>query len=112
MTTYISDDDMRAGMATTKAYTAVILSAGPAYGTPEAAPIIWEHGRRNYGLRADGVLNVVCPVMDDTSVCGIGIYNLDLEAAVALTEEDPGVKAGVFTYQAHPVRSFPGDHLT
>ena len=25
--------------------------------------------------------------------------------------EDPGVKAGVFTFRLHPVRSFPGDRL-
>jgi hypothetical protein len=72
---------------------------------------VWEHGRRNYGLRADGLLSIVCPVMDDTDVCGIGIFNCDLDTTVALMEEDPGVIAGVFTYQAHPVRSFPGDSL-
>jgi hypothetical protein len=26
-------------------------------------------------------------------------------------EDDPGVKAGVFEYEIHPVRSFPGDAL-
>lgn len=26
-------------------------------------------------------------------------------------DEDPGVQAGVFTYQIHPTRSFPGDTL-
>jgi len=111
VTTYVSDDEMRAGMTTTKNYTATILHKGPKYGTPEAGAIVWEHGRRNYGLRADGLLNIVCPVMDDSDVCGIGIFNLDLDATVALMEEDPGVVAGVFTFEAHPVRSFPGDSL-
>jgi hypothetical protein len=111
MTTYVSDDDMRAGMATTRPYTAIILYQGPQYGTPEAAPIIWEHGRRNYGLRADGQLNIVCPVLDDSDVCGIGLFNLDIAATTAVMEQDPGVLAGVFTFRAHPVRSFPGDSL-
>ena len=111
MTTYVSDDEMRAGMANAKEYTGVILSAGPRYGTPEAPPIIWEHGRRNFGLRADGLLNIVCPVIDDTEVCGIGIFNTDLATAEQLMAEDPGVKAGVFTFRLHPVRSFPGDAL-
>jgi hypothetical protein len=111
VTTHVSDDEMRAGMTTTKPYTAMILYQGPKYGTPEAGAIVWEHGRRNYGLRADGLLSIVCPVMDDTDVCGIGIFNCDLDTTVALMEEDPGVVAGVFTYQAHPVRSFPGDSL-
>lgn len=26
-------------------------------------------------------------------------------------EDDPGVRAGVFTYGVHPVRGFPGDAL-
>jgi hypothetical protein len=24
---------------------------------------------------------------------------------------DPGVQAGIFTYEIHPIRSFPGDAL-
>jgi hypothetical protein len=111
MTTYVTDDDMRAGMATTREYTAVLLYAGPNYATPEAGPIIWEHGRRNFGLRADGLLNVVCPVADDSNLCGIGIFDADAATTETLMAEDPGVRAGVFTFQVHPVRSFPGDRL-
>ena len=111
MTSYISDDQMRVGLATAKAYTAVILHPGPNYGAPEAQSIVWEHGRRNFGLRADGVLSVVCPVRDDSDVCGIGIFDLDLDATVAVMADDPGVAAGVFTYTAHPVSGFPGDRL-
>ncbi|GIF77773.1 hypothetical protein [Asanoa siamensis] len=111
MTTYVSDDDMRAGLATTKPYTAVILRAGPKFGTPEAEPLVWEHGRRNFGLRADGALSIVCPVLDDTDVCGIGVFDRDLDATVAIMEEDPAVRAGVFTFTAHPTRGFPGDRL-
>ena len=111
MTTYVSDDEMRAGLATARGYTAVLLYAGPNYGTPETGPVIWEHGRRNFGLRADGLLNVVCPVQDDTEVCGIGIFDADAATTEALMAEDPGVQAGVFTFTVHPVRSFPGDRL-
>ncbi len=111
MTTFVSDDDMRAGMANTKPYTAVILYAGPRYATEDARPIVWEHGRRNFGLRADGLLNIVCPVTDDTDVCGIGILDADMDTARVLMDDDPGVREGVFTYRLHPVRSFPGDQL-
>ncbi|MEV4537568.1 hypothetical protein AB0J82_27695 [Asanoa sp. NPDC049518] len=111
MTTHVSDDEMRAGMATTKAYTAVILREGPHFGSPETQSIVWEHGRRNFGLRADGLLSIVCPVGDDSDVCGIGIFDLDLDATVAVMADDPGVVAGIFTFTAHPVRSFPGDRL-
>ncbi|MDX3071081.1 hypothetical protein ACIP98_13770 [Streptomyces sp. NPDC088354] len=107
----ISDDDMRAAMAAAKEYTAVVLEAGPAYGTAEAGPVIREHGRRNFALRAEGVLPIVCPVTDDGEVRGIGILDTDPDTARALMAEDPGVKAGVFTFTLHPVRSFPGDRL-
>ncbi|MFF3563597.1 hypothetical protein ACFYXS_26450 [Streptomyces sp. NPDC002574] len=111
MVQHVSDDDMRAGMAGSKEYTAVILEAGPAYGTAEAGPVIWEHARRNFALRADGLLNIVCPVTDDSEVRGIGILDADPDTARSIMAEDPGVKAGVFTFTLHPVRSFPGDRL-
>jgi hypothetical protein len=106
-----TDDEMRAALATTAAYTVVLLEAGPQYATEEAKPIIWEHGRRNLELRAAGVLNIVCPIMDDSPLCGVGIFNGSLDEVRAVMEGDPGVQAGVFTYQLHPSRSFPGDAL-
>jgi hypothetical protein len=30
---------------------------------------------------------------------------------IAIMDGDPGVQAGIFTYEVHPVRSFPGDAL-
>jgi hypothetical protein len=111
MTTPINDDTMRAELAISKEYVAVILSVGPQYGTPEAAKIIWEHGRRNFALRADGLLDIVCPVTDDSTVRGVEILNTDLATAQTVMNEDPAVQAGVLTYALHAVRSFPGDHL-
>ena len=107
----ITDEEMRAGLAGTREYTVVFLRGTGIERTPEVEATIWEHGRRNFGLRADGLLSVVCPVLDDSEVCGIGIFAVDLEAANDLMAEDPGVQAGVFTFKAHPVRSFPGDAL-
>jgi hypothetical protein len=107
----ISDDEMRAGLAQTREYTAVVLSAGENYGAEGRDEVVWEHGRRNFALRADGRLAVVCPVMDDTDLCGIGIFTTTPAETAALMDDDPGVKAGVFTYRVHPVRSFPGDAL-
>jgi hypothetical protein len=73
--------------------------------------LIWEHGRRNFSLRADGLLSIVCPVTDDTELCGVAIFNTSVERARQLMDEDPGVQAGVFSYEVHPVRGFPGDTL-
>ena len=109
--TNITDAHMMQMMTTTKGYTLVILKAGPAYDQPDTKKITWEHGRRNFALRAEGLLSVVCPVMDNSNVKGIGIFNADEAATKKIMEEDPGVIAGVFVYALHPCRSFPGDSL-
>jgi hypothetical protein len=107
----ISDDDMRAGMAQTREYSVVLLRAGERYGEEGSDRIVWEHGRRNFSLRADGLLSIVCPVRDDSDLCGVGIFNATVDETTKLMEDDPGVQAGVFTFQVHPARSFPGDAL-
>jgi hypothetical protein len=76
-----------------------------------AEKIIWEHGRRNFTLRADGVLSLVCPISDGSDVSGIGIFNAPAEEVKKIMDEDPAVKAGVFVYEVHVCRSFPGDSL-
>jgi hypothetical protein len=107
----ITDEQMRAQLSTTKTYTVVILKVGPNRQMEGVDSIIWEHGRRNFSLRADGLLSVVLPVMDETEVSGIGIFNLDEDETIKIMDDDPGVKAGVFVYEVHPARSFPGDAL-
>jgi hypothetical protein len=108
---HFSDDDMRSLMATTREYTLVLLRRTPAYDPDAAPPIVWEHGRRNFELRADGRLAVVCPIRDDSGLAGMGIFALGLDDTRAVMEEDPGVRAGIFSYEVHPTRSFPGDAL-
>lgn len=110
-TTPISDEHMFEMLGKTKTYTLVLLKSAEKYGTPEAKTITFEHARRNFALRAEGVLSIVCPVMDDTDLCGIGIFDGTAEEVAAIMDGDPGVQAGVFTYEVHPVRSFPGDSL-
>jgi hypothetical protein len=64
-----------------------------------------------FSLRSDGLLSIVCPVTDDTDLCGVAIFNTSVEQARQIMDDDPGVRAGVFTYEVHPIRSFPGDSL-
>lgn len=109
--TTITDEYMQQMSAKTKNYTIVILKAGPHKHQEGAEKIIWEHGRRNYELRADGVLAIVCPVGDGSDVCGLDIFNAPVEEVKKIMDEDPGVKAGVFVYEIHACRSFPGDSL-
>jgi hypothetical protein len=106
-----TDDEMNALLPAAKAYSVAILKQGPKF-TDETAPAtIWEHGRRNFGLRDDGVLAVVLPVTDGSDVCGLGVFTGTVADTVAIMNDDPGVRAGVFTFEVHPCRGFPGDSL-
>ena len=107
----ISDDFMREQLTKSRGYSVVLLKAGEKYGTEGSDAIIREHARRNFQLRADGLLSIVCPVRDDTELCGVGIFDAAPERARELMEADPAVAAGVLIFEVHPVSSFPGDAL-
>jgi hypothetical protein len=108
--TTITDDYMKQMMATTKPYTAVILRKTLKHG-PDSLPVVWEHGRRNFELREEGKLCIVCPIRDESDVVGIGIFSTDMEETKDIMDGDPGIQAGIFTYEIHATRSFPGDGL-
>jgi hypothetical protein len=107
----VTDEYMLEMRDKSKAYTLLMLRQGPRYGQPGSDQIIWEHGRRNHELRLDGVLAVVCPIPDESQWCGIGIFDTTPEDVVRIMDGDPGVQAGVFEYEVHAVRGFPGDML-
>ena len=109
--TAITDDFMRERIAQTRSYTVVILHGTDKLKQPDAMKIVWEHGRRNFQLRADGALPIVCPISDGSDVTGVGILNASLEEAHKIMEGDPAVQAGLFTFELHACRSFPGDAL-
>jgi len=109
--TRITDDYMRQMMARTKEYSVVILKAGPNLYNESALKTIREHARRNFVLRNEGLLSIVCPVADGSEVTGIGIFNASTDQVRAIMDEDPGVREGVFVYEVHLCRSFPGDCL-
>jgi hypothetical protein len=109
--TEITDNFMRQMISRTRNYCIVILKAGPNRNKPGVEKIIWEHGRRNFALRAEGLLSIVCPVSDGSEISGVGIFNADIEEVKSIMNEDPGVKEGVFIYEIHACRSFPGDSL-
>ena len=106
-----TDEEMGQLLPTAKEYSVVILKRGPRFADESSPGLIWEHGRRNFGLRDDGVLAVVLPVTDESDVCGIGVFAASVDDTAAIMSDDPGVAAGVFTYQVHPCRGFPGDAL-
>ena len=108
----VSDDTMRARLAAySAAYTAVLLRATDAFVRPAVDPIVWEHGRRNMALVEAGLLAVVLPVADDTDLAGIGVFAASPPTRPAIMDDDPGIRAGIFGYEMHPVRGFPGASL-
>jgi hypothetical protein len=109
--TTISDEFMRQMLSTTKEYSIVILKATPKRKEPGADKIVWEHGRRNFALRADNLLSIVCPITGDGDVRGVGIFNAAVQEVKKIMDEDPAVKGGVLEYEILSCRSFPGDTL-
>jgi hypothetical protein len=107
----ISDDHMREMLAKSRPYSVVILKRTAKRSEAGADAIVWEHARRNFSMREAGVLAVVCPILDDGDLAGIGIFDGDVDEVTRLMDDDPGVQAGVFTFEVHPSRSFPGDAL-
>jgi len=108
----ITDEYMQKMLKTTKPYTLVILHRTLRRSEPGANAIIWEHGRRNFELRRDGILSIVCPAAKDQSdVAGVCIFSTDLGKAKEIMDSDPAIKAGILVYDAHLIEGFPGDAL-
>ncbi|NMO57842.1 hypothetical protein HH310_42610 [Actinoplanes sp. TBRC 11911] len=111
MTTIYTDEMMRERLGHAVAYTMVILRTTEKYGSAGTQEIIWEHGRRNMGLQADGLMPIVCPVGDETGLAGVGIFVDDADTVRSIMENDPAIRAGVLSYSVHPCRGFPGSAL-
>ncbi len=107
----ITDEYMQEMLAKSKTYTAILLRVTEKASEPDAAKIIWEHGRRNFALRAEGKLPIVCPASDESEWAGICIFDVTPEEVERIMADDPGVKAGLFTYELHPVSGFPDSRL-
>ncbi len=54
-----------------------------------------------------GLLSIVLPFTDGSGLAGIGIFAFTPEDAMTVMDADPGI----FTYDVHPVRGFPGAAL-
>ena len=107
----ITDDYMRSRLQESREYSIVLLWRGPANDASDRDRLVWEHGRRNFALLEQGVLPIVCPVPDDSELCGVGIFNASTEETARIMDDDPGVIAGIFVYEVHPARGFPGSRL-
>ena len=106
-----TDEQMNELLRTVRPNSVVILKPGPRYGTDGSMGIIWEHGRRNFGLRDDGVMPIVLPVADGSNVCGVCVFDTTVDDAAAIMSDDPAVAAGVLAFEVHPCGGFPRDTL-
>lgn len=125
MATTITDEQLQQLLRTTQPYTVALLRWGPERHMDGVEAIRWEHSRRMASLRADGLMPIVCPVnpmqsnveqqqgdpVGAETLVGVAIFNLSPEQASEVMEGDPCVQAGVFVYEVHLCRSFPGDAL-
>lgn len=102
-----TDAEMNELLPAAKANCVVIPKQSPNFADDTAPTIIWEHGRRNFGLRHDGVLPAVLPVTDGSEMCGVGIFTGAVDDTIAAMNDDPGVQAGAFTFEVHPFASYP-----
>jgi hypothetical protein len=107
----LTDEYMQEMIGKTRTYTAMLLRLTEKASGPDSERIVWEHGRRNFALRAEGSLPIVCPGADESDFAGVGIFDATPEEVDRVMRDDPGIRAGVFTYELHPVRGFPGSSL-
>ena len=107
----ITDEYVHEMISKTKEYCIVLLKPGPEAAQPGVEKLVWEHGRRNFALGADGLLPVVWPVTVEGDLSGFGIFNASIDETKKIMDGDPAVEAGVFVYEVYPCRSFPGDSL-
>ncbi len=62
-------------------------------------------------LRAEGKLPIVCPTIDESDWAGIAIFDVPPEEVDRIMADDPGIRAGLFTYELHSVCGFPSSTL-
>ena len=108
---WIGDDAMRARLAGSAAYTMVVLLPTDKLVRPQVDPIIWAHGRRNMALISAGIAPIITPVTSAGGPSGFAVFTTDADETRNILDGDPGVVAGIFTYEIHPVRGFPGAAL-
>jgi uncharacterized protein YciI len=95
-------------------YCIRLYKAGPNRNQPpdEAEKIQIEHLRYLSRLRAEGILLINGPIIDDPKLKGIAIFKTtDEEEVKRLSDGDPAVRAGRLVYEIYHWFGLPGDCL-
>ena len=114
----VTGEMLRDALQRTRPYTVCILKATPSYQPPGTArdswvsDLIWQHGKRKYALYLAGLMRIICPIGDGSGTTGICIFDADADEVDQIMRQDPGVKAGLFTYEMHATQTFPESKLT
>ena len=58
----ITNEFMNEMLQKSRTYSLVVIYPTEKMRDPSSRPIVWEHGRRNFELRAAGKLAIVCPI--------------------------------------------------
>jgi hypothetical protein len=109
----VTDEMLRDALHGIRHYTVCILKAGPGYQEPGparerwVADLIWQHGKRNYALYLAGLKRIICPIGDGSGITGVSIFDADPDEVDQIMRQDPGVQAGLFSYELHATRTFP-----
>lgn len=116
MPTDITDEYMREMLGKSRVFTVVLLTMTEKYdlnatADSEQRKVIWSHGRRNFELRASGKMALVGPLMKPP-FAGMAVFTVSPDETRQIMQSDPGVQAGIFSFEIIPWRSFPGDALT
>ena len=107
----VSKEYMLEMLSKSKNYTIVILKRTKKIDEPGNDKIKYEHGKRNFQLREEGIMPIVCRINDESNINGIALFKGNPDEVKKIMDGDPGVKAGIFTYEVHLCNSFPGDKL-
>ncbi len=112
----ISEERFQEIRQKSRPYTVLILKTGPNF-RPAAdrdagmTALIMKHGKRNVAMMIAGLMPIVCPIADGSGITGIGIFDAGPDEVKRIYSADPAVAAGLFTFEVHPCRSFPGSAL-
>ncbi len=83
----ITDEFMKQKLSETKGYTIIILKDGPNKVHEDKQKIIWEYGRRNFMLREEGLLSIVCPIRGLSNEMESEVVLMELESLIQMKKK-------------------------